>query len=271
MADTIRQAISTSHGTIAVEMTQGDGMEVVLIHGNSSCRGVFRNQIHSPLFAPYRLICFDLPGHGKSDDATNKTWTYSRPGLADACVELLDRLHVKSPVLVGWSLGGHVAIEVLSRSSTISGLFIIGAPPVGSEISEGFRGKPLGGLARQGALTDAQISQFVRGVFGSTAEPFMEDALRRVDKEFRPSLFAGADRGDGCNEREVVSSTKVPTAVVNGADDAIINLEYIDRVRYANLWKKQCFRIASAAHAPFLQAPDAFNALLRQFLVELAA
>lgn len=123
---------------------------------------------------------------------------------------------------------------------------------MGTDILEGFRGKPLGGLARQGALTDEQISQFVRGVFESAAEPFMEDALRRADKEFRPSLFAGADRGGGCNESEVVSSTKVPTAVVNRADDAIINLEYIDRVRYANLWKKQCFGIVNAAHAPFL-------------------
>ncbi|WP_090229537.1 alpha/beta fold hydrolase [Filomicrobium insigne] len=78
----------------------------MLIHGNSSCRGVFRNQIHTPLFSHYRLICFDLPGHGESDDATNNTGTYSRLGLDDACVELLDRLHVKRPVVVGWSLGG---------------------------------------------------------------------------------------------------------------------------------------------------------------------
>ncbi len=57
----------------------------------------------------------------------------------------------------------------------------------------------------------------------------------------------------------MVSSIKTLTAVVNGAEDPIVNLDYIDHVRYANLWRDRCFRIDSAGHAPFLQNSAVFN------------
>jgi hypothetical protein len=60
MAETRRQTIATSHGAIAVETTSGYGIDVVLIHGNSPCRGVFRKQIDSPLFEEGRGPFFNF-------------------------------------------------------------------------------------------------------------------------------------------------------------------------------------------------------------------
>ncbi len=64
------------------------------------------------------------------------------PGLADAALEVLEALDVGNPVLLGWSLGGHVAIEMASRQQNFRGLFVTGTPPVGENISEGFSRKP---------------------------------------------------------------------------------------------------------------------------------
>lgn len=41
--------------------------------------------------------------------------TYARPGLAEAVLELLDRLALTEAVVVGWSLGGHIGIEMMPR------------------------------------------------------------------------------------------------------------------------------------------------------------
>lgn len=57
-----------------------------------------------------------------------------------------------------------------------------------------------------------------------------------------------------------------PIAVVNGADDAIINLDYFDTVNFADLWEGQCYRLPGVGHAPFWAVPEKFNPLLERFL-----
>ncbi|MGO4112490.1 alpha/beta fold hydrolase [Rhizobium ruizarguesonis] len=269
MADTIVRNVQTSHGTIATEMTAAKGQDVVLIHGNSSCRAVFNKQLQSELVEDYRLITFDLPGHGDSGDAIDKQRTYPLPGLAEASLELLETLDVQNPVLLGWSLGGHVAIEMLSRGKPFRGLFISGTPPVGADISEGFRGTPLKGLAATGSFTPEQAGVFVDRVFGSEATHQLLKAAIRTDRDFRTTLFSQARIGDKSNQRQIVSSTKTMTAVVNGGADLIVNLDYVDAVPYSNLWRGSCIRIPGAGHAPFLQNSNAFNGCLREFLHDI--
>ena len=111
----MKQNIATSHGLLAVEESGGGGLPLLLIHGNSFCRGVFRHQMQLALAAGWRLIAFDLPGHGESSDAPDPVRSYTRPGLADAAVELLGRLGVAEAAVFGWSLGGHIGIEMIPR------------------------------------------------------------------------------------------------------------------------------------------------------------
>ena len=61
--------IDTSHATIAVSDTGGDGPPILMIHGNSSCRQVFRNQLEGEIGREFRVLAMDLPGHGDSTDA----------------------------------------------------------------------------------------------------------------------------------------------------------------------------------------------------------
>ena len=268
MQASTHQNVQTSHGRIAVE-TRGEGFPVIFIHGNSACQEVFRKQISSPLLDGYHLISFDLPGHGASDDASDSDRTYSRPGLADLVVELLGKLGISRAAIVGASLGGHIAIEMLARSGISRGQFLMGTPAVGDNFAEGFRGKPLNGLASRGELTSEEARQFARVVFGNEFEPFMQMAIERTDRRFRTKLFAASAKGSGVNQREMLASTSTSTAIVNGEHDQIVNLDYIDRVPYANLWRGKYFRIPEATHSPFWEVPHVVNLLLSEFLKEL--
>jgi pimeloyl-ACP methyl ester carboxylesterase len=58
--------LSTSHGPIMVEEAGDGDLPVLLIHGNSLSREVFRKQLGGALSRKYRLVAFDLPGHGES-------------------------------------------------------------------------------------------------------------------------------------------------------------------------------------------------------------
>jgi pimeloyl-ACP methyl ester carboxylesterase len=244
---------------------------VVFIHGNSACRQVFQKQFSSRLLDNYHLITFDLPGHGDSSNATDPERTYTLPGLADLILELLYEMGVDKGAIVGASLGGHVAIEMLAHSNIPQALFLMGTPPIGSSLAEGFRGKPLGGLGAKPALDPEEVERFATTVFGARAERFMYQAIERTDKAFRGILFAGAARGLGIDQHKALTTNPILSAIVNGEDDQIINLDYVDSVAYANLWQDTCFRIPHVSHSPFWEAPELLNSLLADFLVDVTS
>lgn len=267
MIPTISQRLSTSHGELAVEDTGGAGTPLLLIHGNSSCRGVFARQTGSELAGKHRFITFDLPGHGQSGDALDPVRTYSRTGLADCAVELLERLAVHEAVVLGWSLGGHVAIEMLSRFRGMKGLIVTGTPPIRhGGFKEGFVASPATGLPGRRHLSDAEVDEFARMMFGAPVQPFLRRAIRRADGRFREELFASSLAGRGVDQRLAVEESPIPIVVINGEDDPLIRLDYVESLDYGNLWDGRCHRLPGAGHAAFWHAADGFNALFQRFL-----
>jgi len=258
--------VTTSHGALAVEDVGQGSLPLVLIHGNSICRDVFRHQLTGRLAENHRLIAFDLPGHGQSGDAPDPARTYTRPGLADAVVELLGKLGVKEAVVLGWSLGGHIGIEMVPRFAGMRGLMVVGTPPVARNgMADGFQRSPHMQLAGQEHLSETDIEAFVRAIFGKSAEPFLHKAVARADGRFRKTLFEAARAGSGVDQRQIVETNPVPLVVVNGSEDRFVKLDYLDTLAYANLWEGHCHRLAELGHAPFWEGPGDFDPILERF------
>ncbi|CDG83146.1 alpha/beta fold hydrolase [Janthinobacterium agaricidamnosum] len=269
---TRQHTILTSHGSLAVEQSGDSGIPILFIHGNSTCRGVFHHQLQGQLGAHQRLITFDLPGHGQSGNAPDPVHSYTRPGFAEATVELLGKLGVDEAIVVGWSLGGHIGIEMMPHFAGLRGLMISGTPPVANDnMAQGFKGSPHMGLAGKQELSQEEVAIFAKAIFGDLDDPFLRNAMVRSDGRFRSRLFEAARAGAGVDQRQAVESSLVPLAVLNGADDQIVNLDYIDSLRYANLWQGECKRLDGVGHAPFWHKPAAFNQLLLRFAADVSS
>lgn len=270
-ASRLTQSVRTSHGAICVEHSRGNGPPLLLIHGNSSCRGVFARQFQSALADRYHLVAIDLPGHGQSGDARDPARSYTLPGLADCLIELLGILGIGAVSILGWSLGGHIAIEMLARFAGINGLILTGTPPIRRNgMAEGFVASPGRGLPGQRILSEAEVDAFARQMFGEPVEPFLQQAIRRADGRCREQLFAAARMGLGADQRLTIERSTVPVAVINGSADPLIRLDYLDGIAFGNLWERRCHRLEGAGHAPFWHAADAFNAMAGQFLAAAA-
>ena len=59
----------------------------------------------------FYCITVDLPGHGQSVECVDPS-LYSFLGARDAIVSIVDRLHVRNGYLIGYSMGGRLALSV---------------------------------------------------------------------------------------------------------------------------------------------------------------
>jgi pimeloyl-ACP methyl ester carboxylesterase len=97
---------------------------------------------------------------------------------------------------------------------------------------------------------------------------FLLAAIARADGQCRERLHQAARAGDGADQREAVECSPVLIAVVNGAADPLIKLDYVESVAFRKLWSGRCHRL-DGGHAPFWHAAAEFNDLVRQFLADV--
>src|SRR5438067_824438 len=218
--------VVTSHADIAVAQSPGRGMAVVFLHGNSSCKEAFRKQYEDKLGEKYRMIAMDLPGHGASSDAFNPAKTYSMTGYAEVTGEVLDKLKVERAVVVGWSLGGHIAIEMLKSWPGVVGIMITGAPPVRRDMDAvlaGFQQSPAAFLAGKNEFTPDDYKAFGDLTLGKFAgNPELQKALHRTDGRARQMMFESLMAGQASDQRELAETAELPIAVVNGEKDPLV-------------------------------------------------
>ena len=103
--------VGTPNGRIAVHESAGQGPKAVLLHGNSASSRAFSKQLDGPLGERFRLVALDLPGHGASDDVGDAA-LYSFKNQAKTARAAIEALGLSDARLVGWSLGGHLALEI---------------------------------------------------------------------------------------------------------------------------------------------------------------
>lgn len=260
--------LRTKHARISVRQSSGTGMPVMLIHGSGTSKDVFSKQFAHPMADRLRLMALDLPGHGDSSDATDPKAAYSLQGLAGTVGEVLDQLDIRHVAVFGWSLGGHVAIELVNSHPAIAGLMLTGTPPVSHGMLAMLRGFHTGWdvlLSSKEHFTPRDVERFARLCYGDHAEPAFLDAIRRSDGRVRANVFRSMMRGEGADQKQVVENASVPIAIVNGADEPFARLGYVNSLSYRMLWQDRCQIIAAAGHSPFLQKPEVFNPLLEQF------
>lgn len=260
--------------SVAFRDSEGPGPVIVFLHGSGFSLDAFARQFDSEMLSGNRLVAIDLPGHGASDDAVNPDQTYTLRGLAAVTRGLLEELGIARATFVGWSLGAHVAMELLATSEIVTGLMITGAPPIPLGpfgLLRGFQTNWDVLLTSKERFTERDVSRFLSLCLGADKdEPAFTRAVRRADGRVRPRFVRSILRGEGADEARAVATGKAPVAVVNGADEPFARLSYVAGISYGNLWRGICYKIEGSGHAPFWQKPNIYNALLRSFVDDVA-
>jgi 2-succinyl-6-hydroxy-2,4-cyclohexadiene-1-carboxylate synthase len=251
---------------------RGDGPALLLLHGFTRDARDWAPLL--PCFEDYRTVRVDLIGHGKSDSPAD-AGRYSMAHAVEDLTALLHHLDIESAALLGYSLGGRVALHFAVEAPQLLWALVIESASPGIE-DEMARDARFGSDAQLAALIEADgIEPFVERwqaqlLFSSQrqlpAEVLAEQRRQRLENT--PLGLANSLRGMGAGAQgwlmPDLPSINVPTLFLAGALDE----------RYAATAPQMATAvpgaehhiIEGAGHTAHLEQPDVYGRLVSDFL-----
>jgi pimeloyl-[acyl-carrier protein] methyl ester esterase len=253
----------------------GTGIPIVLIHGWCMSSAVWKYQFDSLVgWTPdsYRLIAPDLRGHGRSREITSRM-TFDC--FADDLADLFGSLRLSNALLLGWSMGGQIALQAsVKMQEKLAGMILISSTPkfaasydflFGLTLSEtnGMRLKMQRNIqrAREGfcarlfaedELENNPLSAEIRELLAEIPLPKTTSALEAIDELVNSDM------------RVLLPEITIPTMIVNGTDDKIC-------IPQASSYMKEMIHGAEqliferCGHVPFITNKDKFNSEIVRF------
>jgi 3-oxoadipate enol-lactonase len=257
----------TSGGIMSYrEFGEAPGDPLVLLHAFPLDSRMFEPQTKA-LAGLRRLITPDYPGFGRSPRAP------AQPDVryyAEGIRGLLDRLGLERAVLGGVSMGGYVVFECLRLfPERISGLVLANtrAEPDSEEMKEN-RKKMARRVADEGVgvLIELQMQRLLAPGTLEGNESVVEK-VRAMILESNPNgvvaaLGAMRERPDST---PLLGEIEVPTLVIGGEEDEISSPEVMGAMA-EKIPDSRHVTLPGAGHLSNLEAPEDFNAALKEFL-----
>jgi pimeloyl-[acyl-carrier protein] methyl ester esterase len=255
---------------------RGSGPTLVLLHGWGLNVRVW-DGLAAALCDRFRIIVVDLPGHGRSG------WVPDHSSLQQQAEEIHATVAAIAAdyFLLGWSLGGQIALQLAATHTAVRRLVLIATTPRLVAAPDWPHGVPPERLAAQaeGLRTDYRrtVSDFlelqVRGSAGGAAALAQLNAALFAhgsgEGALGPRLAALARDLELLHDtdlRPLLADVTVPTLVVAGQYDRV-TLPAASHALADSLPDARYVEIHRAAHAPFLSHLPELSSLVADFLL----
>ncbi len=230
---------------------------ILFLHGAGGSHHTFRDQ-WARLKGTARLVIPDLPGHARSRGTPFETIS----AAAEWVGEFVKELGLKKFILAGHSMGGAIALQAaLNEIPGIEALILISsgakmkvAPEIVERIEKQFRE-----FAPE--LVNMMLSR-------ETSSDLREDVLQDV-LSTRPETYLADFRAcTGFDVMNRIGAIRLPTLVVNGADDMLTPLKYGEYLAM-NIPGAVLKILHGTGHLPILERPNELVAVITAFLHSL--
>jgi 3-oxoadipate enol-lactonase len=248
---------------LAVQV-EGEGPNIVFVHGYTTSSGFWRSQIEE-FSTSYRVVAFDLRGHGSSSKSTDVPYTIE--AFAQDLVGILHELRIERTILVGLSMGGPVVMK-----TTFEHPELVRALVLADTSAYGFGGAVHASTVvthiKEVGVEAASVEVIEHSFDRATDEAIVEWARQEVRKvPFHVARDAILSIGD-FDARDRLAEITQPTLVVAGAKDKITPVFQSEDL-HRRIAGSRLALIPGSNHFPMVEQPALFNAVLREFLESL--
>ncbi|MBI2166031.1 MAG: alpha/beta fold hydrolase [Chloroflexi bacterium] len=254
----------------------GKGRPLTLIHGMGDNLDAWWNQA-SAFAKHYQVLTYDVRGHGDTEippgDLSVKLWAQDLHGLLQA-------LNIKETALLGYSMGGAIALEfTLAHPQMVSALILSNsggfAPRSPEAVREGDtrRQAQLAEVRRDGM--EAVIRQRIPDLFSpgfAEAHPDVMERYRQVLRRNKAESFVRvmARPPEPPRPPETLKSIRCPVFVILGRLDKFSSSEEAARAA-PQVFNNAQVQVMETAHPSAIEQPDLYNRLVLNFLAKAGA
>lgn len=151
----------------------GSGSDVVLLHGWGQNIAMMK-PIGDRLQKNYRITILDFPGFGESEEPKTALTVYD---YCEILEELLKKLKVKKPVIMGHSFGGRIAIIYASRNE-VEKVVLFGSPCIRKEVKPSLKLRMLKSLKKIPGIN--KLEGFAKNHMGSRDYKNASEIMKKI-------------------------------------------------------------------------------------------
>jgi non-heme chloroperoxidase len=178
-------------------------------------------QVDSDLAKDFRIVTYDLRGHGNSDKPLDPARYRDSKAWGDEVQAVIDTAGLKRPVLVGWSYAGRVISDYLAThgAGQIAGINFVDAPIKVDPALIGDNLKNLPLMTSEDLATNISATRsFLHGCFSKQPSADDYETMLAFNMMVLPKVRAGLG-GRPLDATEMMSKLKLPVLVTHGAED----------------------------------------------------
>ena len=241
---------------------------LILLHGGGA-NARWWDHIAESFSRDFHVVALDFRGHGDSDHTEEV-----RVGAFDDDLDsLIEHLGARQPILVGHSMGGHVALDRASRHPETRALVLLdilgGATPRDKRVARLALSLRRTYRSREEAIARFRFFPPAPGAKASLRRAIGAASVREEEDgrwgfAFDPRWF-----GLPARKRPELSSIVCPTLLVRGAQSELLTPDHAQAM-VATLPKGQFCEIPDAGHHVQIEQPQAVVRAIQDFLAPLA-
>ncbi len=266
----ISRDIHSSDGLVLAGYEHGNpkGPEILFIHGISQFSLCWSNQFSSSDLAnDFRLIAFDIRGHGASEKPVDMSRYADDRLFADDVHGVMEAFSLRRPVLVGWSYAGRIVGDYAEAygTSRIAGINYVCARTNNDPAYNGPGTDFLGDMS--GNDPDANIRatrDFVQACYEKQPSPEEFEAVFNYNM-LVPAGIRGAHLSRPASDGSILAKLDVPVLVTQGSEDKLV-LRGLGELTAAVVPGARLSLYEGIGHAPFAEDAARFNRELAKFV-----